>query len=166
MDDGLVAAFEKFAAQVFPPLRQFAYRRADPHTAEDIVSETLLVAWRRFDEIPRDAQLPWCYAVARNCLANAQRSQRRQRNLFIRVVRVDPPTLEAPASEPPDPELHQALSRLSADDRELLQLWAWEQLDPAEIATVLGVSTNAVHIRLHRARKRLAAELGEDPRKL
>ena len=36
---------------------------------------------------------------------------------------------------------------------------AWEGLDHGEIATVLGCSRNAVRIRLHRARIRLAAEL-------
>ena len=47
------------------------------------------------------------------------------------------------------------MARLSADDRELLRLTAWEQLTRDEIATVLGCSANAVAIRLHRARRRL-----------
>lgn len=38
-------------------------------------------------------------------------------------------------------------------------LWAWEDLRPADIAVVLGITVNAVHIRLHRARGRLAALL-------
>ena len=38
-------------------------------------------------------------------------------------------------------------------------LWAWEELAPREIATVTGLTANAVSIRLHRAKKRLAAEL-------
>ncbi|MGA8246093.1 MAG: sigma factor-like helix-turn-helix DNA-binding protein, partial [Nocardioides sp.] len=42
---------------------------------------------------------------------------------------------------------------------ELLRLWAWEQLTPSEIATVLGTTPNAVGIRLHRAKERLRAEL-------
>ncbi|WP_374058788.1 RNA polymerase sigma factor [Planomonospora sp. ID91781] len=48
---------------------------------------------------------------------------------------------------------------LSDDDHELLSLVAWEGLDAAEIARVLGCSRNAVRIRLHRARKRFAHRL-------
>jgi DNA-directed RNA polymerase specialized sigma24 family protein len=44
-------------------------------------------------------------------------------------------------------------------DRELLGLATWEELDNGQIATVLGVSRNAVRIRLHRARRRFAKEL-------
>ena len=40
------------------------------------------------------------------------------------------------------------------DEAELLRLWAWEQLGPAQIATVLDLTPNAVSIRLHRARGR------------
>jgi RNA polymerase sigma-70 factor (ECF subfamily) len=38
-------------------------------------------------------------------------------------------------------------------------LHAWEDLAPAEIATVLGVRPNAISVRLHRARRRFAAAL-------
>ena len=41
------------------------------------------------------------------------------------------------------------------------QLSVWEQLGPTEIAQVLGVSANAVSIRLYRARKNLKTELGK-----
>jgi RNA polymerase sigma-70 factor (ECF subfamily) len=60
---------------------------------------------------------------------------------------------------PFDAELHTALSELGDADRELLHLWAWEQLEPGEIATVLGLTTNAVSIRLHRAKKKLGENL-------
>jgi RNA polymerase sigma-70 factor (ECF subfamily) len=40
-----------------------------------------------------------------------------------------------------------------------LRMWAWEQLAPAEIAEVLGITANAVSIRLHRAREKLREEL-------
>ena len=44
-------------------------------------------------------------------------------------------------------------------DREILHLWAWERLEPAEIAVVLGVTPNAVSIRLNRAKKKLGEKL-------
>jgi hypothetical protein len=39
-------------------------RRAPESLVEDVVSETFLVCWRRFDRVP-DEPLPWLYAVAR-----------------------------------------------------------------------------------------------------
>jgi len=45
---------------------------------------------------------------------------------------------------------------MRVNDQELLRLWAWEELTPGQIAAVLGTTPNAVSIRLHRARGRLA----------
>ena len=55
--------------------------------------------------------------------------------------------------------LAEALDALRPEDAELLRLWAWEQLTPGEIATVLDITANAASIRLHRARERLRDEL-------
>lgn len=153
------ARFEELAGEVAERIRAYALRRTDADTAQDVLADTLLVLWRRLEDVPEGAELPWCYAVARNCLANAERSARRQRGLVARIVRFDPPR-EVVAEDAPDPAVHSALSRLSPEDRELVRLWAWEDLAPREIAVVLGTTANAVSIRLHRARRRLAAELG------
>jgi RNA polymerase sigma-70 factor (ECF subfamily) len=49
--------------------------------------------------------------------------------------------------------------RLSAGEREVLALAAWEELSSSAIAEVLGCSPNAARIRLHRARRRFARGL-------
>jgi RNA polymerase sigma-70 factor (ECF subfamily) len=143
-------AFEALVHEVYEPLQRYLRRRAKAETAEDVLGDVLVVMWRRFDDIPPDAALPWCYGAARRCLANAVRSSERQLSLVRRIA-------AEPVSTAPDedPELAQALSRLPQRDRELLWLWAWEQLSPAEIATVLEITPNAASIRLHRAIKRL-----------
>lgn len=146
------ARFEEVAREILEPLRRFLARRTDPATAEDALAETLLVCWRRHAELPEEP-LPFAYGVARLCLANAERGARRQRRLAGRIATLDPPR-ETP--EPVgDDRLAEALASLGPDDAELLRLWAWEQLRPAEIATVLEVSPNAVSIRLHRAKDKL-----------
>ena len=160
------ARFEQVAPALVEPLRRFLARRADAATADDVLSETLLVCWRRLEELPEEP-LPWAYAVARNCLANAERGARRQQRLAARVAAVDPPQQSLPGpgdhDEPdPDPGLAEALGRLREEDAELLRLWAWERLEASGIATVLGISANAASIRLHRARGRLREELRKD----
>jgi RNA polymerase sigma-70 factor (ECF subfamily) len=147
--------FEAVAPALVDPLRRYLARRTDPATADDVLAETLLVCWRRLDELPDDP-LPWSYGVARNCLANAERGVRRQQRLAARIAAVDPPP-EASAGPDPvgDPDLDEALAALREEDAELLRLWAWEQLTPAEIAEVLDITPNAASIRLHRAREKL-----------
>lgn len=141
--------FEQLVAQVYEPVQRFLLRRTDPATADDVLGDVLLVLWRRLDDVPVDSPLPWTYGVARKCLGNSRRAAVRQEQLVRRVA------AERPVEDDGDDRLAEALARLPEDDRELLRLWAWEQLPPREIATVLGVSANAAAIRLHRAKKRL-----------
>ena len=147
--------FEALAPALVEPLRRYLARRTDPATADDVLAETLLVCWRRLDDVPESA-LPWAYGVARNCLSNVRRGVRRQERLASRIAVVDPPTATTSGpGEGGDPELAEALAALREEDAELLRLWAWEQLTPAEIGTVLGVTANAVSIRLLRAKDKL-----------
>ncbi len=78
---------------------------------------------------------------------------------MARVATVDPPGAMAVPDPGPDPEVHAALAALPAGDQEVLRLWAWEGLTPSEIGVTLDVSANAVSIRLHRAKGRLADQL-------
>lgn len=145
--------FTSLAHVVAMPLRRYLERRIDRDTAQDVLADVFLVLWRRLDDVPADEPLPWCYGVARGCLANSARTARRQRNLVQRLVVLEPREPIAPTLD--DTELHEALGQLSEPERELVRLWAWEELAPHEIAVVLGVTPNAVSIRLHRARKKL-----------
>ncbi|HET8961553.1 sigma-70 family RNA polymerase sigma factor [Nocardioides sp.] len=151
------ARFEALARELIDPLRRYLARRTDPATADDVLSDALLVCWRRLDDVPDNA-LPWAYGVARNCLANAERGERRRERLVARLSVVAPPEQVA-APDDRDGELLEAMAALRPEDAELLRLWAWEQLTSAEIATVLQVSANAASIRLHRAREKLREEL-------
>jgi len=153
VDESRRERFEAVAPGLIDPLRRFLARRTDAATAEDVLAETLLVCWRRVAELP-DEPLPWAYGVARNCLRNAERSARRQERVAARLAAepVDP-------GPPEDLALHDALAGLRPDDAELLRLWAWERLTPAEIATVLDITANAASIRLHRAREKLKDQL-------
>ena len=91
-EDARRSRFEAVAALVVEPVRRFLARRTDPDTADDVLADTLLVLWRRLDDVPAgDEALPWTYAVARNALANAERGLRRQRRLAHRITVTDPP---------------------------------------------------------------------------
>ncbi|MDX3453998.1 sigma-70 family RNA polymerase sigma factor [Streptomyces sp. ME02-8801-2C] len=165
------ARFEALARTVTEPLHRYLLRRAEPDQVDDVLSETLLVLWRRVDDVPGldaedipdpDAVLPWCYGVARGCLANARRADRRRRSLLERLSTWRTESGPAESTEQADTDhtaLHEALAQLRALDREIVLLWAYEELTPSRIAEVTGLSANAVSIRLHRAKKKLAARL-------
>lgn len=149
--------FSRAARDLIEPLRRYLARRTDPATADDVLSETLLVCWRRWDEVPAEP-LPWAYAVARNQLANARRSARRQERVAARLR--DQPTAGS-GETGRDDVLHEALAGLSDQEQELVRLWAWEQLGPGEIATVLDITSNAASLRLLRAREKLKESIGK-----
>lgn len=140
--------FEAVAEEVFDHLQRYLRRRAQPPDAEDALADVMLTVWRRIDDAPAEHILPWCYGIARRTLANQRRSRRRHLRLVERMGAE--PRLEMspdPADEGPGPELAEALASLADDDREVLRLWAWEQLEPREIAPVIGVSVNAASLR-------------------
>ncbi len=149
--------FESAVEEVYEPVQRYLRRRATSPDADDALSEVMLTLWRRLDDAPPDRVLPWCYGVARNVLANQRRTHNRHLRLVRRIEAEPPgPPVGDPADAGPDPELATALGSLAEDDREILRLWAWERLEPREIAPVLGVSVNAATLRLSRARSRLA----------
>lgn len=157
-------AFRALVAQVHEPLTRYLIRRASVADAEDVLAETLLVLWRRLDDVPVEEPLPWCYGVAARVLANARRGERRRQALAHRIAIVDPPaSIPAPEDRMEGceraEEVRAALAGLPESDREVLRLWAWESLAPAQIAVALGITPNAASIRLHRARGRLRAAL-------
>lgn len=137
----------------------YAIRRAPTVAdAEDAAAETFTIAWRKLDAVPDDS-LPWLYAVARRVLANQRRGRGRRERLAA-LLRVDDVPTPLPVGEDYDGPAFAALASLSAADQEVLRLVAWEDLGNTEIAAVLGVTPNAVAIRLHRARARFAEALG------
>jgi RNA polymerase sigma-70 factor, ECF subfamily len=140
----------------------FARRRAGAADADEVVSETFLVAWRRLDDVPVPA-LPWLLGVARRCLANLTRGEARQSAVRLRLATTPQPVVADVADRPTvSDQTRRSLARLSPGEREAITLLAWDGLTPEEAAVALGCSRAAVYLRLHRARRRLAHDLEPD----
>ena len=135
-------------------VRYFA-RRGPRQDAEDLAAEVFATAWRRRDDVPREAILPWLYRTAGFTLAN-----HRRKHIDIPVDEV-PERGAARVSDDPelsalfDAELRGALTSVGVRDRQILLLHAWEGLDGEELAAVLGISRSGADAALSRARKRL-----------
>ncbi len=148
----------------------YAVRRVrEPQDAADVVAETFLVAWRRQADVPAgDEARLWLYGVARRALANQARSERRRERLAERLRHELPAAVAAVSAPRTSAEFAvlAALRELPEPDREVLLLAGWEQLEPGQIAAVLGITGVAARARLLRARRRLRAHLGEGTEQL
>jgi RNA polymerase sigma-70 factor (ECF subfamily) len=155
--------FEDLFRAHYSAVTRYALRRVGADAAAEIVSETFLTAWRRLDRVPEDA-LPWLYGIARRVIANEHRRRGRAARLVDRLAATAGPTASGDHAEAITDRLrvHAALERLSDKDREALLLAEWEQLPAADAAVVLGCSTATFHVRLHRARRRIAQALHLD----
>jgi RNA polymerase sigma-70 factor (ECF subfamily) len=139
----------------------FAARRAGPDLAQEIVAETFLVAWRRFDDIPTPAA-PWLYRVALYEIANLRRREAKSFRLHHTLAQnhVGGTEHEPDGAGELARAVADAFETLSPRDQEILRLAAWDHLSAAEGAAVLGCSVSAYRMRLHRARSRLASKSG------
>ncbi len=141
---------------------RYALQHADPGCAEDVASETFLIAWRRLAEIPQPP-LPWLLGVARNLLRQQFGRTRKEQRLADRISAMtsDADLLAWDAGEHVVERAAalEALGSLQADDVEALTLVTWHGLSAAEAAEVVGCSPHAFTVRLHRARRRLADAL-------
>ena len=138
-------------------LRYGLRRLDDPSAAEDLVAETFIVVWRRFDELPsRDEELFWLYGIAGRVLSNLRRSRQRSMRLESRLAFERELGQEMPRYSMEDvEELMEALRSLSPEEREIIQLAYWEKLSYREMGVVLGCSEKAGGIRISRARQQL-----------
>jgi RNA polymerase sigma-70 factor (ECF subfamily) len=154
---GSKARFDEVFRLSYQRVLGYCLRRAPEAIAHDATAEVFAIAWRRRHDLPDDGAIGWLLAIARRVLANEMRGQRRRDRLVasISVADVD---ASADASDHP---VTRALEGLPADDQEALRLAYWDDLSHAEIAQVLGISTNAVAVRVHRARTRVKARLEE-----
>jgi RNA polymerase sigma-70 factor (ECF subfamily) len=161
------ACFASLFDRHAPAIHGYIARRLGPDTADDLMAETFLVAFRgrdRYDQGHPDAR-PWLYGIATNLIARRQRDE-------VRFFRAMARTGIDPAAEPVADEaarhvtaqairrqLAAALAGLAAVDRDVLLL-VTDGLGYAEVALALGVPEGTVASRLARARRKLRAALG------
>jgi RNA polymerase sigma factor (sigma-70 family) len=146
-----------------PHIHRYLARRAGRQVADDLVAETFLTAFAkrdRYDLGYSDAR-PWLYGIATNLVGQHRRDEVRQYRIMQGAV-----------AEPEVPDhadrvaagvtaqatralLDAALAELSAGDRDVLLLIAWEQLTYQEVSRALAIPAGTVRSRLHRARTKV-----------
>jgi RNA polymerase sigma-70 factor, ECF subfamily len=127
----------------------------DRFLAEDVLQETLLIAFERRVELASvENPRAWLFGVARNRALLAMRGVRRARAALDRLGRASNSTVD-PADAV---TVRDVLARvLSPDDRMLVVLRYVHGFSAGDLATMTGRSEDAVRQRLSRARRRLLA---------
>lgn len=162
--ENLDEIFEHYANAVFTHL---FYLSGEKALAEDLTGETFLRAIIAIEDFRGDASLKtWLLRIARNLYL--RRSDREKRSISLEHLQSSGQEFPAPRRFEPENEvlrrerwdtIRQALLTLSEDDRSVLVLSAIEKIPYKEIARILDISLPAVKVRVHRARRRLAAVL-------
>lgn len=153
-------------------VHRYAARRAGDAVADDVTSETFLIAFQRrarFDPAREDAR-PWLFGIATNLIHRHRIATAR----VLRAMERSAPEAEAVAVDSDDAldaqrevaRLAGRIRRLSAGDRDCLLLFAWAELSYDEIAEALHIPVGTVKSRLNRARRQLRStpEEGENGR--
>lgn len=155
--------FERHAQRV----RAYAFRRVGSDAADDIVSETFLIAFRKRKTFRSDADpaRPWLLGIATKVMhRHREREAKHLRALLVALHQDIGMAQESPTELLADQLDAQAdlqriaplIAALSSRDRDTLLLYAWGDLGYEEVAAAQSIPVGTVKSRLNRVRRLLA----------
>jgi RNA polymerase sigma factor (sigma-70 family) len=155
--------YDRHASAIY----RYAARRAGDFAAEDVTSETFLVAWERLGSYDhgRDDARPWLFGIATNLLrrhhrAEAKVLQAAARSSTREAIADDSDRIAAQVdASAATGRIAHTLRSMAAIDRETLLLYAWADLTYEGIAVAMEVPVGTVRSRLNRARQTLRTQL-------
>jgi RNA polymerase sigma-70 factor, ECF subfamily len=144
-------------------------KTSDPEAARDLLQETFLRLWRRFDEIGplhEARQRAWLFTVARNLITDRYRSRATHQAALAALAR-DPVQAGHREPDPAQPvearaqlaRLQRAIDELPDEQRVILHLASVADMTSRQIGEALGLPPGTVRYKLHQARTRLAGQL-------
>lgn len=157
--------YRRHAGRVY---RYARWRTGSRETAETVVSDVFLEAWRSSDDYDpeRGSAESWLLGIARNMMRRERRRRERE------AEPSDPADLDELASPGPGPEdralrgerrerLLDAVWELPREDRDLVALVYGAGLSRQRVADILETTPGAVRTRLHRVLRHLRRKLEE-----
>jgi RNA polymerase sigma-70 factor, ECF subfamily len=138
-----------------------AYRIGDGPDAEDVTSDVFERALRYRDryDAARGEPLAWLLGIARRCIQDVRFPPSAERGERAEPASREDVEAEAVARL----TLAEAVARLDHRSQDLVALRYGADLTARQIARMLGITTNAVEVALHRTLARLRVEL--EPRR-
>ncbi len=160
-DEGAYAALiEHYQERVTRLMWRFSH---DLNTHEELVQEVFVQAYMSLSKFARKAPFEhWLCSIGTNIGYKFWKTQKRERDNKVNFETFD--LVEARESSEDDSQKHEladklyeALAMLDTDDRLVLTLMYYEELEGREIAGRMGWSYTATRMRISRARKKLRA---------
>lgn len=138
----------------------------DVERARDVVQETFMRLYQQDIEKVKGGLKAWLFTVCRNRALDVIRKERRMMGLEEEQIARLPSERRTP-SERADLEerigqVHEALNRLSENQREIILLKFEQGLSYQEMSQVTGLSSSNVGFLLHTGLKRLRVFLPDD----
>jgi RNA polymerase sigma-70 factor (ECF subfamily) len=157
---GIVA---KYQSKLLTIILKIVENRED---AEDILQEVFIKVFKSLDQFKGDAEFStWLYRVAYNTSLSELRKRKTALVPIDENFRPDNESLSENIDEMGVDKrlsyLDTALKRLSPDDAFLITLYHLEEQSIDEISQISHLSVSNVKVRLHRIRKKLAAEINQ-----
>jgi RNA polymerase sigma-70 factor, ECF subfamily len=161
------AAFRELYERHAASVHAFHLRRSgDRDAAYDLTAETFAQAWlsrRRFRDRAGGSARPWLFAIARNVLVSSVRRKTLERSACERLGLAESLDRAAESSEPDESwldGLDEAFAGLPEGQRDAIRLRVVEELPYREVAVLLGTSTQAARVRVHRGLADLRSRFG------
>jgi RNA polymerase sigma-70 factor (ECF subfamily) len=167
---GDAAALEALLTRHAPAVLRFGQKMCGhPEDAQDVLQEALLAAARNVRDFRGDASFAsWLFTIVRSFCIKKRRVSKFAPSETVsldhdasaaRLASSAPLPDEAAADNELSRALSAAIAELEEANREVLLLRDVEGLTAPEVASVLGISVDAVKSRLHRARVQVRARL-------
>jgi RNA polymerase sigma-70 factor, ECF subfamily len=150
------AAFDALVHAHQDRLRAFLARRVGSEAAEDVLQETFLAAWQAIPRLDLKVRFKtWLFSIAVHKAADHFRASGRRADVETPLDPERLPSVPAAGDDYREAEqraaVRQLLERLSDDQRQILEMYYFAELNLPEIATVLGRNLNTLKYQFYRA---------------
>jgi len=152
-------AYDEYGEAIY---RHCFFRVYSKSRAEELVQETFLRAWQYIKQEKIHTMRPFLYQIANNLIIDNARKKKEEslESLLTKSAALEP-SYSGQKDIERNLELKEvlgAMRHVSEEDRQLLTMRYVDDLDPKEIAKILGITANNVSVRLNRGVKNLKSK--------
>jgi RNA polymerase sigma factor (sigma-70 family) len=162
----ILAGDEGAYALLVNQYKSYAYTIAlkivrDNEEAEEVAQDAFIKAYQHLGKFHQEAKFStWLYRIVFNTAISYQRKHKLKKE-SIEIVKYAAAAENPEKAEQEDRKrfIKKAMQKLAAADQTVITLFYLDELNLEEIGQITGTNSNAVKVKLHRARKKLAEEL-------
>lgn len=158
-------AFDRLYEKYFPQIFNYVMMRVrNRDIAEEVVSTVFFKALNKlymfkFMSLPFSS---WLYRIAINEISNYFRREKRDKKIMEKAIIETDVAYKEPKEEFSFEFIHNYISKLPADDQNLILLRFFEKKPFAEISQILKTKESTLRVKLHRALKKLETLIPEE----